>query len=354
MQHSGRFTCPAALVDNSIKFDVFKIGIDMLKRIFLVGLASLGVWSSCVVGQSGTTTQWPTQPVRVIVPFPGGASTLDAVVRLLVPEVARDLAGSVFVENKPGAGTVIGVDAVTKAGERHTFGAVANSFAVNQSLVKNLPYNLDTDLVPVVLLARTANVLAVRPELPIRNLPELIAYAKKNPGKLSYGSFGNGTTPHFAGEMLKSMTGIDIVHVPYKAQGPALNDLLGGNIDLMFGNLPDFLAHIRSGKLRALGTTYLTRAPLAPEIPTIAEQGLPTFETDSWYGIIAPANTPQVVVERINRSFNQALTRDSVQQNLRERGIEIIGGTPAEFGLHLKREVAKYADIVKTANMKID
>jgi tripartite-type tricarboxylate transporter receptor subunit TctC len=276
-------------------------------------------------------------------------------VLLSTSEIWRiDLAGSVFVENKPGAGTVIGVDAVAKAGERHTFGAVANSFAVNQSLVKNLPYNLDTDLVPVVLLARTANVLAVRPELPIRNLPELIAYAKKNPGKLSYGSFGNGTTPHFAGEMLKSMTGIDIVHVPYKAQGPALNDLLGGNIDLMFGNLPDFLAHIRSGKLRALGTTYLTRAPLAPEIPTIAEQGLPTFETDSWYGIIAPANTPQVVVERINRSFNEALTRDSVRQNLRERGIEIIGGTPAEFGLHLKREVAKYADIVKTANMKID
>jgi tripartite-type tricarboxylate transporter receptor subunit TctC len=160
--------------------------------------------------------------------------------------------------------------------------------------------------------------------------------------------------PHFAGEMLKSMTGIDIVHVPYKAQGPALNDLLGGNIDLMFGNLPDFLAHIRSGKLRALGTTYLTRAPLAPEIPTIAEQGLPAFETDSWYGIIAPANTPKVVVERMNLSLNEALAQEGVRQNLRERGIEIIGGTPAEFGSHLRREVAKYADIVKTSNMKID
>jgi tripartite-type tricarboxylate transporter receptor subunit TctC len=326
----------------------------MLKRMFLLGLVSLSVLPIAVVGQTALTAQWPTQPVRMIVPFPGGASTLDAVVRLLVPEVARDLAGSVFVENKPGAGTVIGVDAVAKAGDRHTFGGVANSFAVNQSLVKHLPYNLSKELVPVILLARTANVLAIRPDLPVRNLTELIAYAKKTPGKLSYGSFGNGTTPHFAGEMLKSMTGIDIVHVPYKAQGPALNDLLGGNIDLMFGNLPDFLAHIRSGKLRALGTTYLTRAPLAPEIPTIAEQGLPTFETDSWYGIIAPANTPKVVVERINLSFNEALNQEGVRQNLRERGIEIIGGTPAEFGVHLQREVAKYADIVTTSNMKID
>ena len=326
----------------------------MLKRIFLLGLASLSFLSIAAVAQSTVAAQWPNQPVRMIVPFPGGASTLDAVVRLLVPEIARDLAGSVFVENKPGAGTVIGVDAVAKAVDRHTFGGVANSFTVNQSLVKNLPYNLNKELVPVILLARTANVLAVRPDLPIRSLTELIAYDKKNPGKLSYGSFGNGTTPHFAGEMLKSMAGIDMVHVPYKAQGPALNDLLGGNIDLMFGNLPDFLAHIRSGKLRALGTTYLTRAPLAPEIPTIAEQGLPTFETDSWYGIIAPAQTPQVVVERINLSFNQALAQEGVRQNLRERGIEIIGGTPAEFGSHLQREVAKYADIVKTSNMKID
>ncbi|MFZ4710939.1 MAG: tripartite tricarboxylate transporter substrate binding protein, partial [Zwartia sp.] len=268
--------------------------------------------------------------------------------------LADALETSIFVENKPGAGTVIGVDAVAKATDRHTFGGVANSFTVNQSLVAQLPYNASKELAPVILLARTANVLAVRPELPIRNLSELIAYAKKNPGKLSYGSFGNGTTPHFAGEMLKSMAGIDMVHVPYKAQGPALNDLQGGNIDLMFGNLPDFLSHIRSGKLRALGTTYLTRAPLAPEIPTIAEQGLASFETDSWYGIIAPSNTPKEVIERLNASLNDALKQTGVQQNLRERGMEIIGGSSADFGAHLQREIAKYAEIVKISNMKID
>ena len=314
-------------------------------------LAAL-LMSCAVLAQS--ETQWPGQPLRFIVPFPGGASTLDTVVRLVTPDVSKLAGQSVFVENKPGAGTVIGVDAVAKATDKHTFGGVANSFTVNQTLVKSLPYSTSKDLVPVILMARTANVLAVRADLPVNNLQELIAYAKQHPGKLSYGSFGNGTTPHFAGEMLKSMAGIDMVHVPYKAQGPALNDLLGGNIDLMFGNLPDFIAHIRSGKLKAIGTTYLTRAPLAPEIPTIAEQGLPKFETDSWYGIVAPANTPQASIDKMNAWLNQALADPQIKKNLSERGIEILGGSAAVFGQHLQSEISKYAEIVKSSNMKID
>ncbi len=326
----------------------------MKNRLLITSLALLSTLAFSAHAQTAAPSTWPTQPIRLIVPFPGGASTLDAVVRLMGVEVSRDLATPVIVENKPGAGTVIGVDAVAKATDRHTFGGVANSFTVNQTLVKNLPYKTLEDLAPVILLAKTANVLAIKPSLGINNLQELIAYAKKNPGKLSYGSFGNGTTPHFAGEMLKTMAGIDMVHVPYKAQGPALTDLLAGNIDLMFGNLPDFMPHIRSGKIKALGTTYLTRAPLAPEIPTIAEQGLPTFETDSWYGIIAPVSTPQIAIDKMNASFNKALQDPSVKRNLAERGIEIIGGTPAAFGKHLNTEVAKYAEIVKTSNMKID
>lgn len=325
-----------------------------MKLRFLIGALGFLVTSLSAAQAQPAQQNWPTQPIQLIVPFPGGASTLDAVVRLLGAEVSRDIATPVIVENKPGAGTVIGVDAVAKATNRHTFGGVANSFTVNQTLVKNLPYKTLEDLAPVILLAKTANVLAIKPSLGINNLQELIAYAKKNPGKLSYGSFGNGTTPHFAGEMLKSMAGIDMVHVPYKAQGPALTDLLAGNIDLMFGNLPDFMPHIRSGKIKALGTTYLTRAPLAPEIPTIAEQGLPKFETDSWYGIIAPVATPKVAIDKMNASFNKALQDPAVKRNLAERGIEIIGGTPDAFGKHLQAEVAKYAEIVKTSNMKID
>lgn len=300
-------------------------------------------------------TNWPNgQTVKVIVPFPGGASTLDSVVRTVTPDVSRFLGSPVIVDNKPGAGTVIGVDATAKATDNLTVGGVANSFTVNQSLIKTLPYNTTKDLQPVVLMARTANVLAVKSSLPVNNLKELIDYAKKNPGKLSYASFGNGTTPHFAGEMLKSMAGIYVVHIPYRGQGPALTDLIAGNVDLMFGNLPDFLPYIKSGKIKAIGTTYLTRAPLAPEIPTIAEQGFPTFETDSWYGIVAPSGMSKDAVDRMNQAINRALQDPAVKKNFGDKGIEIIGGTPAKFQEHIQSEILKYERIVKSANMQAD
>ena len=300
-------------------------------------------------------TSWPNgQTVRVIVPFPGGASTLDSVVRTVTPDVSKILGSPVIVDNKPGAGTVIGVDATAKATDNLTVGAVANSFTVNQSLIKTLPYNTTKDLQPVVLMARTANVLAVKSSLPVNNLKELVAYAKKNPGKLSYASFGNGTTAHFAGEMLKSMAGIYVVHIPYRGQGPALTDLIAGNVDLMFGNLPDFLPYIKSGKIKAIGTTYLTRAPLAPEIPTIAEQGFPTFETDSWYGIVAPSSMTKDAVDKMNQAVNKALQDPAVKKNFGDRGIEIIGGTPAKFQEHIQSEIQKYERIVKSANMQPD
>jgi tripartite-type tricarboxylate transporter receptor subunit TctC len=231
---------------------------------------------------------------------------------------------------------------------------VANSFTVNQSLIKTLPYNTTKDLQPVVLMARTANVLAVKSNLPVNNLKELIDYAKKNPGKLSYASFGNGTTAHFAGEMLKSMAGIYVVHIPYRGQGPALTDLIAGNVDLMFGNLPDFLPYIKSGKIKAIGTTYLTRAPLAPEIPTIAEQGFPTFETDSWYGIVAPSSMTKDALDKMNLAINKALQDPAVKKNFGDRGIEIIGGSPGKFQEHIQSEILKYERIVKSTKMQSD
>jgi hypothetical protein len=300
-------------------------------------------------------TNWPNgQTVRVIVPFPGGASTLDSVVRSITPDISKLLGSPVIVDNKPGAGTVIGVDATAKATDNLTVGGVANSFTVNQSLIKTLPYNTTKDLQPVILMARTANVLAVKSSLPVNNLKELIAYAKKNPGKLSYASFGNGTTAHFAGEMLKSMAGIYVVHIPYRGQGPALTDLIAGNVDLMFGNLPDFLPYIKAGKIKAIGTTYLTRAPLAPEIPTIAEQGFPAFETDSWYGIVAPTSMTKDAVDKMNQAINKALQDPVVKKNFGDKGIEIIGGSPAKFQEHIQSEIQKYERIVKSTNMQAD
>lgn len=321
-------------------------------QIFVLGMTALFALQSLSVRAQ---SNWPNgQTVRIIVPFPGGASTLDSVVRTTTPDISKFLGSPVIVDNKPGAGTVIGVDATAKATDSLTFGAVANSFTVNQSLVKNLPYNTTKDLQPVILMARTANVLAVKSTLPVSNLTELVAYAKKNPGKLSYASFGNGTTAHFAGEMLKSMAGIYVVHIPYRGQGPALNDLIAGNVDFMFGNLPDFMPFIKAGKIKAIGTTYLTRAPLAPEIPTIAEQGYPTFETDSWYGIVAPSNTTKAAIDQMNQAINKILQEPGVKKNFGDRGIEIIGGSPAKFQEHIQSEIIKYERIVKSSNMQVD
>ena len=324
-----------------------------IERAILIRSIAVLFWA--ISFGSSAQTNWPNgHTVRVIVPFPGGASTLDSVVRTVTPEISKSLGSPVIVDNKPGAGTVIGVDATAKANDNLTVGGVANSFTVNQSLLKTLPYNTTKDLQPVVLMARTANVLAVKSSLPVNNLKELIDYAKKNPGKLSYASFGNGTTAHFAGEMLKSMAGIYVVHIPYRGQGPALTDLIAGNVDLMFGNLPDFLPYIKSGKIKAIGTTYLTRAPLAPEIPTIAEQGFPTFETDSWYGIVAPSSMTKDAVDRMNLAINKALQDPVVKKNFSDRGIEVIGGSPAKFQEHIQSEILKYERIVKSTKMQSD
>lgn len=308
--------------------------------------ASSAVWAQ--------PSSWPSRPVRIIVPFPPGGSTMESVVRLLTQDMSKSLGRQIIVDNRPGAGTVIGVDLAAKSNDGHTFVGVANSFTVNHTLVKDLPYDTQKDLQPVVLMARTANVLAAHPSVAPGTLKDLVAYAKKNPRKLTYGSFGNGTTAHFAGEMLKTMAGIDMVHIPYKGQGPALLDLLAGNIDMMFGNLPDFLPQIRAGKLKAFGTTFLHRVPQAPDLPTIAEQGYPKFETDSWYGIVAPTATAKDAVTRMNAELNRALADPVLRNTLVERGLEPIGGTQDKLAAHIRTEIAKYADIVKQAHIKID
>lgn len=279
---------------------------------------------------------------------------MESVVRLLGQEIRKALGQPVIIENKPGAGTLIGVEATARSTDGHTFGCVANSFAVNHTLVKKLPYDTLRDLRPVGLMAKTANVLAAHPSVPAATLKELVEYAKKNPGKLAYASFGNGTTAHFAGEMLKMMAGIDLVHVPYKGQAPALTDLIAGQVDLMFGNLPEFLPQIRGGRLRAYGTTYLERAALAPDLPTIAEQGYPGFYTDSWYGIVAPASVPKEIIARMNAEINRTLTLSEVRDTLVKRGLDPIPSTPEHFGEFIRSEIAKYAKIVKDAGIKID
>lgn len=297
--------------------------------------------------------EWPTKPVRLIVPFPAGG-TMDVLARQIGNEISTPLGQPFIVENKPGASTIIGVDAAVKSTDEHTFVMVANSFTVNPTMRKNLPYDTLNDLQPVVLVAKTANVLAIHPSIPASNLQEFIAYAKKNPGKVAYGSFGNGTTAHFAGEMLKMRGGFEMMHIPYKGQIPGLSDLIAGRLQAMFGNLPEFLPQIQAGKIKPLGTTYLERSKFARDIPTIAEQGFPGFTTDSWYGILAPASMPAAAANRMNREINKALASTAITDGLEQRRLDKLGGTAEQFGKFIRAEMTKYAKVVKDAHITVD
>ncbi|MEJ8845525.1 tripartite tricarboxylate transporter substrate binding protein [Variovorax rhizosphaerae] len=318
------------------------------RRSFLQGSAATLLWPFLAHAQS-----WPGKPVRIVVPFtPGG--TTDFVTRLVGVELAKSLGQPVIVENKPGAGTVIGVESVAKsAPDGYTFVCVANSFAANQTLVKKLPYDTLKDLRPVALMGMSEHVLAANPASGIKTLADLRAQAKAKPGTLSFASFGNGTSAHLSGEMLKLQMGLDIVHVPYKGQGPALADLLGGQVTVMFGNWPEFRSHIAAGKLVALGMATAQRSQYAPDIPTLAEQGV-AIESNSWNGLLAPAGTPDAIVQRMNEEVNRALASPAVVEAFHKGGIASLSGTPAEFAAFEQREIAKYAEVIRKANIALE
>ena len=297
----------------------------------------------------GRAQAWPAKPIRVVVPFtPGG--TTDFVTRLVMVEVAKSLGQTIVVENKPGAGTVIGVDSVAKsAPDGHAFVTVANSFTVNQTLVKKLPYDTLKDLRPVALMGLSEHVLATHPASGLKTVADIVRQAKAGQ-KLSYASFGNGTSAHLAGEMLKSQLGIDIVHVPYKGQAPALADLLGGQVSMMFGNWPEFRSHVASGKLVAVGMATAQRSQYALDIPTLAEQGA-KVESNSWNGMLAPVGVPDEIVQRVNAAVNQALRAPAVAEALHKGGIADKSGTPAQFGEFIASEIARYAQVIRQAGI---
>ncbi len=322
--------------------------LQILGRLLAVFLAASPALSL------GETSAFPSRPIRIIVPFPAGG-TVDTVVRAVGHELSKGVRQPVIVENKPGAGTVIGVDAGAKASpDGYTLVAVGTSFAVNATLVRSLPYDSLRDLRPVSLLIRTPNVLVGHPGVRADNLGELVAYARANPAKLSYGSIGNGTIQHVAGETLKSMAKVDILHVPYKGTPPALADLLGGQIDLMFGNLAELLPQVRSGKLKAYGVAATERIALAPEIPTIAEQGFPGYESYGWFGLLVPAGVAPDIVSLLNREVVRALSSVELGRSFRAMGLEPTPSSSQEFDGFIRAEVVKYGEVVRRFNMKID
>lgn len=307
---------------------------------------------SLALASNGLRAQaFPSRSLRIIVPFPPGGTT-DAVSRLVAQEMAKSMGQPVVVENKGGGGTLIGVDAGAKsAPDGYTLLCVSASFAINHTLVKKRPYDTFKDFRPITFMGLSEHVLAVHPSIKARNLRELVAVSKTQP--LSFGSFGNGSAPHMAGEQLRAMTGMDLLHVPYKGQGPALNDLLGGQIPMMFGNWPDMRTHIASGKLVAIGMASAERSVFAPAIPTLAEQGV-AIESASWNGLVMPAGTPDAVVDRLNAEVRKAMAAQTVKDALSRAGTVALVSTPEKFGEFIRTDVAKYAKIIETAKITSD
>jgi tripartite-type tricarboxylate transporter receptor subunit TctC len=323
--------------------------MNLQRRTLLQGTAALAALPALARAQAA----WPAKPLRFVVPFtPGG--TTDYVTRLVALEVAKSLGQPVVVENKPGAGTVIGVDFVAKSpADGYTFVTVANSFTANQTLLRTLPYDTLRDLRPVALMGMSEHVLATHPGSGLKTLADLRNQAKAKPGTLSYASFGTGTSAHLSGEMLKQQMGLDIVHVPYKGQGPALADLLGGQVTLMFGNWPEFRSHIQAGKLVPLGMATAQRSQYAPNIPTLAEQGVP-IESNSWNGLLAPAGTPDAVVQRLNSEVNRVLASAPVMEAFNKGGIASLSGTPEHFAAFIRSEIAKYGEVIRKAGIQAE
>ncbi len=294
---------------------------------------------------------FPTKPVRFIVPNPpGGASDITA--RVLAEKLSQRWGQPVVVENKPGAGAIIGTDFVAKAPpDGYTILLVPSSHAFNVNLYKKLPYDSVKDFAALTQTAWTPLVLVVNPSLPVKSVKELIAYAKANPGKLTYASSGSGTSLHLAAEMFKDMAGVDIVHVPYKGSTAAHPDVLSGQVSMIFDTIPAVLPHIKSGKLRPLAVTGTKRSALMPDLPTMAEAGLPGYAASSWGGVLAPAGTPKATIDKLNAEMVAVLKLPEVQERLTGVGLEPASGTPAEFEAFIKAEIAKWSKIIKEAGI---
>ncbi len=320
------------------------------RRTFLAGAAALA--STPLIGRARAAT-WPDHPVRFIVPFtPGG--TTDLLGRMMAQKLSEEYGQQFVVENKPGAGGNIGGDAVAKSPpDGYTFiVGTPGVHVINQYIYKSQPFDSIRDLAPVVPIARVPNLISVTPALPVKTFPELLAYAKANPGKLSFATAGAGGTGHVAGELLKSMAGIDLVHIPYKGSAPALTDVIGGRVEVSVDNLPAAQPFAEAGKIRPLAVTTAKRWPLLPDVPTVAESGVPGYEASAWFTIAAPAKTPKEIVDRINASVNRYFTDKDLVEKMRKLGAEPIGGTPEEFAKLIADENVKWKKTIDFAGLK--
>ena len=297
---------------------------------------------------------YPDRIVRIVVPFAPGGGT-DVIARALAQEMARDLGGSVIIENRPGAGTIIGTQSVaTSAPDGYTLlmGTFAN--AVNPSLNAKLPYDAHGAFAPVSLLARSFNLVVVHPASPIKSIADLIAAAKAEPGKLTYGTYGTGTSAHLAGELFKHMAKVNLIAVPYKGAAPAITDLIGGQIQVIFTTVASAASLVEGGQLRALAVTSAQRSPAFPQLPTVAEAGVPGYAAEAWYGLYAPARTPPEIIDRLNKSAAKALQSEAFRRLSVNEGLVMAGGPPEELDRYFRAEQERWRQVIEAAGIKIE
>ncbi len=319
------------------------------RQILLVTVMALALGS----GQLAHAQAFPQKTIHIVNPAAAGG-TLDTVLRVIAQKMGESIGRPVIVENRTGGGGIIGYSSVAKApADGHTILAIANSFAVNPVVRKDLPYDPLKDFAPITFVGSTPHILAVHASSPANSVKDLVALAKNKPGTVSYGSFGDGSYSHLMGKMFEQTTGTELLQVPFRGSAPSIVAVVGNQISMVFGNLPEILPHVRAGTLKALALAMPERSPLAPELPTVAEAGYPGFTSLSWYGLVAPGGTPRPIVDRLQQEVARALAQPDVKERFANLGVVPGGGSPGEFDRYLREQIAAYAKIVKEANINL-
>lgn len=319
-----------------------------MKTRIALALAAAAFSASTAFAQA-----WPSKPIRYIVPFPPGAFN-DTLGRVISAELTKTLGQPMVVDNRPGGNSIIGTEAAAKsAPDGYTLFGAALPFSVLQSLYKT-SFDVTKDFAPITLAGISANLLVANPAFPVNSVKDLLDHARRNPGRINYGSSGNGTSVHLSMELFKSMTRTFMVHIPYKGSAPVVTDLLAGQIDVMFDNVPNVIGHVRAGRMKALAVSTATRSGLAPDVPTVAEAGVPGYELSVWFGVLAPAGTPRDIVGRLNTEIVKLLNSPEVKERFAKQGVEVRTSSPEQFGEFVRAEVGRWAKVIKDAGIKAD
>lgn len=323
-------------------------------KIFKLVLGAALCLSNVLVVNGVYAQSWPTKPIKFIVPYPPGGGT-DVIARIVQEPLAKELGQQVIIDNRGGAGGSIGSAlAAQSPSDGYTVLFTLSSHTINPSFYPRLPFDTEKDFSPVVTIASLPQILVANPNFPAKNVKEVIEMAKAKPGSISYASVGNGSPGHLAGAMMATDAGVDMVHIPYRGGGPAITDVMAGQVPLLWVSIPAAAQFVKSGKLKALAVSTLKRSAVFPDVPTMAESGFKDFEVDSWYAMFVPANTPKPIIDRLNQAAIKVLAQPEVKEKLLSQGAEAVGDSSQQLGATVKKEIAKWRQVVKAANIKVD